>query len=81
MTVSPAQAVWAAYEQILENECVVTDTDRKALAAAILVIADLVVPEHYSCCTGRDEFDFGMDARNEAIREAILAIADELEAL
>ena len=40
MTVSPAQAVWAAYEQILENECVVTDTDKKALAAAIRVAAE-----------------------------------------
>jgi hypothetical protein len=40
VTVSPAQAVWAAYEQILENECVVTDTDKKALAAAIRVAAE-----------------------------------------
>ena len=40
MTISPAQAVWDAYEQILENECVVTDTDRKALAAAIRVAAN-----------------------------------------
>jgi len=40
MTVSPAQAVWVTYEQILENECVVTDTDKKALAAAIRVAAE-----------------------------------------
>ena len=40
MTVSPAQAVWVAYEDILENECVVTDTDKKALAAAIRVAAE-----------------------------------------
>lgn len=30
-----AQAVWSAYEKILENECVVTATDMKALAAAL----------------------------------------------
>ena len=40
MTVSPAQAVWVAYKDILENECVVTDTDKKALAAAIRVAAE-----------------------------------------
>ena len=40
MTVSPAQAVWVTYEQILENECVVTDTDKRALAAAIRVATE-----------------------------------------
>jgi hypothetical protein len=40
-TLSPAaQAVWCAYEQVLENECVLTETDRKALAAALRVVAD-----------------------------------------
>jgi hypothetical protein len=49
------------------------------IAAALRAAADQVAPEHYSCYTGHGEFDFGMDARNEAIREAILAIAAELE--
>jgi hypothetical protein len=49
------------------------------IAASLRAAADQVAPEHYSCYTGHGEFDFGMDARNEAIREAILAIADELE--
>ena len=50
-----------------------------AAAAALRAAADQVAPEYYSCFTGHGEFDFGMDARNEAIREAILAIATELE--
>ena len=48
-------------------------------AAALRAVADQVAPEHYSCYTGHGEFDFGMDARNDAIREALLAIAGELE--
>jgi hypothetical protein len=47
--------------------------------AALRAAADQVAPEHYSCYTGHGEFDFGMDARNEAIREDLLAIAAELE--
>jgi len=71
MTVSPAQAVWVAYEQILENEGVVTDTDKKALAAAIRVAAEdlqyrLFLP--------------GTDAR-VVDAQAIFNLANELEAL
>jgi hypothetical protein len=51
-----------------------------AIAAALRAAADQVAPEHYSCYTGHGEFDFGMDARNEAIRDALHAIAAELEA-
>jgi hypothetical protein len=40
-----AQTVWSAYESILENECVVTTTDRRALAAAIRAAAEQSVPD------------------------------------
>ena len=52
---------------------------RPLAAAALRAAADQVAPEFYSCFTGHGEFDFGMDARNEAIREDLLAIAAELE--
>jgi hypothetical protein len=72
---SPAQAVWAAYEQILENECVVTDTDRKALAAAIRVVADQAIP--------MTKTPWGSTLvpvlTAQESRERILAIAKELE--
>ena len=32
---SAAQAVWRAHEQVLGDECVLTKTDMKALAAAL----------------------------------------------
>jgi hypothetical protein len=53
--------------------------DAPTVASALRAAADQVAPEHYSCYTGHGEFDFGMAARNEAIREAILAIATEIE--
>jgi hypothetical protein len=75
MTVSPAQAVWAAYEQILENECVVTDTDKKALAAALRAAADQAIP--------MTKTPWGSTLvpvlTAQESRERILAIADELE--
>ena len=65
MTVSPAQAVWVAYEQILENEGVVTDTDKKALAAALRAVVKACAFEDFNTrlLTAAD----------------ILAIATELE--
>jgi len=76
-----AQAVWSSYESILEYECVVTKTDMKALTAALRAAADQVAPERYSCYTDDRQFDFGMGARNDAIREDLIAIANELEQL
>jgi len=35
-----AQAVWRAHEQVLGDECVLTKTDMKALAAALRAVAD-----------------------------------------
>jgi hypothetical protein len=52
----------------------------EALAAALRAAADQVAPEDYSSYTGHPEHDFAMEARNDSVREAILAIADELEA-
>jgi hypothetical protein len=49
-------------------------------AAALRAAADQVAPEDYSSYTAHRDWDQGMEARNDAIREAILAIAAELEA-
>lgn len=56
------------------------NADRLAIAAALRAAADQVVPEDYSSYTGHPEHDFAMEARNDSAREAILAIAAELEA-
>ena len=71
MTVSPAQAVWVTYEQILENECVVTDTDKKALAAAIRVAVEEL--QYMLFLPGNDVRV--VDAK------ALFDLANELEAL
>ena len=60
-----ARTVWSAYESILENECVVTTTDRRALAAAIRAAAEHSVPD--------DSEGYYVFLPN------LLAIADELE--
>jgi hypothetical protein len=49
------------------------------LAAALRAAADQVAPEVYFSYTDHRDWDQGMEARNDAIREAILAIAAELE--
>jgi hypothetical protein len=84
---TPAQAVWAAYEQILENECVVTDTDKKALAAAIRVVADQVVPlqpEPTEDSVGWS-IDYGhawaLWSKTQTIRLGLIALAAELKKL
>ncbi|NBT20129.1 MAG: hypothetical protein EBT00_15365 [Proteobacteria bacterium] len=73
-----AQAVLDAYwkspwDPSLQHE------DRYAIAAALRAAADQVAPEVYFSYTGHRDWDKGMEARNDAIREAILAIAAELE--
>jgi hypothetical protein len=55
--------------------------DRPSIAGALRAAADQVAPEVYFSYTGHRDWDKGMEARNDEIREAILAIADELEAL
>jgi hypothetical protein len=56
-----------------------TPTLHARLAAALRAAADQVAPEVYFAYTGNGDWDHGMEARNDTIREAILAIADELE--
>jgi hypothetical protein len=48
-------------------------------AAALQATADQVAPAEYPCYTGHHEHDLAMEAKNDEIREAILAIADELK--
>jgi hypothetical protein len=71
-------ATQAVYEAAIEQATFPDDAEW-AVIYALRAVADQVAPEHYSCYTGHGEYDFGMDARNDAIREAILAIATELE--
>ncbi len=53
--------------------------NRFAVAAALRAAADQVAPAVYFAYTGNGDWDHGMEAKNDEIREAILAIADELE--
>lgn len=52
---------------------------RWIVAAALRAAADQVTPAVYFAYTGNGDWDHGMEARNDEIREAILAIATELE--
>ena len=54
--------------------------DVRTVTAVLRAAADQVAPEDYFAYTGNGDWDHGMEARNDAIREAILAIAEELEA-
>jgi hypothetical protein len=75
---SAAQAVLdAAYRRMDDNPF---NEVEATLAAALRAAADQVAPEDYSSYTSHPEHDFAMEARNDSVREAILAIADELEA-
>ena len=75
-----AQAVWAAWEKTPIYSLDKEQADRDALAAALRAAADLVCPNNYSCFTGHIDWDSGMEARNDTIRENLLSIAAELEA-
>ena len=48
------------------------------IAASLEAAADEVAPENYSGCTGDTDWDLGMESRNDCIRDALLAIVDEL---
>jgi hypothetical protein len=54
--------------------------DYHCIAAALRAAADRVAPAVYFAYSGNGDWDHGMEAKNDEIREAILAIADELEA-
>jgi hypothetical protein len=64
---SAAQAVWRAHEQVLGDECVLTKTDMKALAAALRA-----AEKHLSYQLSFEDF-----GRIDVVD--LLAIADELE--
>jgi hypothetical protein len=74
-----AYKVWEAFKAELIVES--TDDMKEALANALRVLADNVAPDDYRCFYGDKEYDAGMEGRNDEIREAILNIANELEAL
>ena len=78
ISLSPAaQAVLDAYNAGFIRPIAVHHKPR--IAAALRAAADQVAPEVYFSYTGHRDWDKGMEARNDAIREAILAIATELE--
>jgi len=52
---------------------------RANAVAALRAAADLVAPDDYKCYTGNLEWDAGMEARTDDIRENLLTIATELE--
>ena len=52
---------------------------RRMVAASLRAAADQVAPDDYKCFTGNLEWDAGMEARTDEIRENLLAIAAELE--
>ena len=74
-----AYKVWEAFK----SELIVEPTDdmKEALATTLRVLADNVAPDDYRCFYGDKEYDAGMEGRNDEIREEILSIATELEAL
>lgn len=68
-----AQAVWRAHEQVLGDECVLTKTDMKALAAALRAVEG----ELASCLfVGPDEGD----VKRVIDVSDLHGIIDELEA-
>jgi hypothetical protein len=52
---------------------------RQCIAAALRATANQVAPDDYASFTGHIEWDQGMETRSDSIREAIFAIADELD--
>jgi hypothetical protein len=71
-----AQAVFDAFCCEARSE---PHHQREAIAAALRAAADQVTPEIYFAYTGNGDWDHGMEARNDEVREAILAIVTELE--
>ena len=72
-----AQAIIDAADEVFSHG----GTIREGFAAALRVLADNVAPEDYAYFSGNSEWDEALETRNEGIREAILDIATELEAL
>ena len=83
-TLSPqAQAVKDAVLALYADEKVRKfgwQLDVRTVTAVLRAAADQVAPAVYFAYTGNGDWDHGMEAKNDEIREAILAIANELEA-
>jgi hypothetical protein len=73
-----AQAVLDAFLKAPMGQSHVDD-DLIAIAAALRAAADQVAPEVYFSHTDHRDWDKGMEAKSDEIREAILVIAAELE--
>jgi hypothetical protein len=50
-------------------------------AAAFRTLVDQVAPHNYSSFADHIEWDQGMEARSDSIRQVILSIADKLESI
>ncbi len=72
-----AQAIIDAADEVFSHGGRIRD----GFASVLRVLADNVAPDDYRCFYGDKEYDAGMEGRNDEIREAILSIATELEAL
>jgi hypothetical protein len=75
-----AKPVWDAYEELLEHECVVTKTDMKALAAALLAAVNQVVPEADTMDTEEWVGQSAWQQAEQSVRFRFLSIVAELEA-
>jgi hypothetical protein len=65
-------AYWSAEQEAPNDAHVIA-------AAALRAAADQVAPEVYFSYTDHRDWDKGMEAKSDEIREAILVIAAELE--
>jgi hypothetical protein len=65
--------------QRLVNAYEETSDKYAALAAVLRSVVNDVAPEDYASFTGHIEWDQGLEARNDSIREAILEVCDELK--
>ncbi len=65
-----AQRLVNAYEKTTDKYA--------ALAAVLLSMVNDVAPENYESFNGNADYDEGREAKNEAIRDAILSLVDEL---
>lgn len=76
-----AKAIGAAYEEVLEHECVVTENDFKALQKALLMAIEQVAPENSIA-----DIDYVHQAYVDGYRDALAALGkiaqylDKLEA-
>ena len=73
-------AAQAVLTLVLDQSASPSTELRARLQAADLLrtVADQVVPDNYESFTGHIEWDQGMEARNDSVRDNLLSIASEL---